>query len=75
MIRLINYLDRIAYIPTLLPPPKKKYALTMQLPFKNVREFYTNWHLGYLFMETAVLIIFFNVFMSLTKGDNDLESK
>lgn len=34
MIRLINYLDRIAYIPTLLPPPKKKkYALTMQLPF------------------------------------------
>lgn len=33
MIRLINYLDRIAYIPTLLPPPQKKNAMTMQLPF------------------------------------------
>lgn len=52
MIRLINYLDRIAYIPTLLPPPPKKNMLwPCSYPFKNVREFYTNWHLGYLFMD------------------------
>lgn len=72
IIRLINYLDCIAYTPTLLPPPApKKYAMTMQLPFLKMWESFTptgtcdtySWRQQYLF---------FNVSMSLTEeGDND----
>lgn len=68
MIRLINYLDRMAYIPT-LPPPKKKWydhaapLLKMWESFAPTGTWDTySWRQQYLF---------FNVSMSLTEGDND----